>query len=179
MYGVLLEAMHKHDLRVIYLTTNARVSVEERILSMRHKSKSTAVDASQSLVTKEGLAHLFGISKARGKAYETPLNYKTVVYERGAASKSKDSVMLGARDATSSEIAEPPTNGANAMAAHFDISSEHNSAAAPQISDSTANELDVIAVDLETIGSEATGFTATEPEAMDVEHEVIDLTFSP
>ena len=125
------------------------------MLSMRHKSKSTAVDASQSLYTKEGLRHLFGISKARGKAYAVPPSYKAVVYDRGA---------------------DAPTSRSKALDAATDTTSGHNPDVLSQLADfSSDEESDVSFV----MRPEITDLSVIEPEPMAVEHDVIDLTLSP
>ena len=67
--------------------------VEERMLSMRHQSRGAAVDASQSLYTKEILSHLFGIKKARGQEYKVTPSYATVVRESSVETQTDGMVV--------------------------------------------------------------------------------------
>ena len=64
---------------------------------MRHKSRGAAVDASQSLYTKEILSHLFGIKKARGQEYKVTPSYATVSRDSTAATQA-DGAVVGSKN---------------------------------------------------------------------------------
>ena len=75
--------------------------VEERMLSMRHKSRGAAMDASQSLYTKEILSHLFGIKKARGQEYKVTPSYATdvlTVVRESTAVTQADGVVVDSKN---------------------------------------------------------------------------------
>ena len=158
------------------------MSVEERMLSMRHKSRGDTVDASQSLYTKESFSHLFGISKKRGQEYKVPPNYETVVTESPVVTQTDGTVV----DSTmvDSGIAQPAvkkTDSAVVDSDTQDLELAHSTMMNSGIAQPAIRQTESAIVDSETEGLESVRSQKmnpgiTRPDVPIAEPDIIDLS---
>lgn len=135
---------------------------------MRHNSRGGTVDTSQSLYTKEGFSHLFGINKKVGREYKVAPSYETVVTESPTVTQ-----MDGA--AVDSETEDLELVGSTMM--HSGSTQPADTRTGSVVVD--FESLPDTRTDSAVVNYAAMDSGTTRPDVLILEPEIIDLTLSP